>query len=234
MLEGDAKTTRQALEAARSIANYCLSRFPCDTPPNEMLDVPWFAEKVQAAIDAARLAEAPAAGRVPIGDTFQLIDSAEQPAAAQGAGPLVLRSARDCCCAPACSGSDPNCKTCHPVTHHLTEHPAVAALRVLVTVVKDYLRGALSCIRQFLSYIYISMESGISGTVGQAASPPPSPGYPILRLIGRIEVRRFPSGSVQIQGGSRGDGIIIQRADLIDLVAYLVETHRLTMAREAQ
>ena len=43
----------EAMAAAQSIANYCLTRFPCDTPPHPMLDVPWFAEKVQKAIDEA-------------------------------------------------------------------------------------------------------------------------------------------------------------------------------------
>ena len=28
-----------AVECAVSIANYCLTRFPCDTPPHPMLDV---------------------------------------------------------------------------------------------------------------------------------------------------------------------------------------------------
>lgn len=42
-----------ATRAAVSIANYCAGRFPTDPPPDEMLDVPWFAEKVRAAIDAA-------------------------------------------------------------------------------------------------------------------------------------------------------------------------------------
>lgn len=42
-----------AVECAIAIANYCLTRFPCDTPPHLMLDVPWFAEKVQKCIDEA-------------------------------------------------------------------------------------------------------------------------------------------------------------------------------------
>ncbi len=42
-----------AVECAVSIANYCLTRFPCDTPPHPMLDVPWFAEKVQRCIEEA-------------------------------------------------------------------------------------------------------------------------------------------------------------------------------------
>jgi hypothetical protein len=42
-----------AVECATSIANYCLTRFPCDTPPHPMLDIPWFAEKVQRCIDEA-------------------------------------------------------------------------------------------------------------------------------------------------------------------------------------
>lgn len=42
-----------AVECAVSIANYCLTRFPCDAPPHPMLDVPWFAEKVQRCIDEA-------------------------------------------------------------------------------------------------------------------------------------------------------------------------------------
>lgn len=46
-----------AMAAARSIANYCLTRFPTDTPPHDMLDVPWFAEAVQKAIDRAGLQE---------------------------------------------------------------------------------------------------------------------------------------------------------------------------------
>lgn len=46
-----------AIEAARGIANYCSTRFPTDTPPSAMLDVPWFSEKVQIAIDAAAAAE---------------------------------------------------------------------------------------------------------------------------------------------------------------------------------
>lgn len=41
-----------AFECADSIMNYCLTRFPCDTPPHPMLDRPWFAEKVQLAIEA--------------------------------------------------------------------------------------------------------------------------------------------------------------------------------------
>ena len=42
-----------AAECAKSIANYCLTRFPCDQPPHPLLDVPWFAEKVQLCIDEA-------------------------------------------------------------------------------------------------------------------------------------------------------------------------------------
>jgi hypothetical protein len=42
-----------AVECARIIANYCTTRFPGDTPPSELLDVPWFAEKVQKYIDQA-------------------------------------------------------------------------------------------------------------------------------------------------------------------------------------
>lgn len=42
-----------AVECAIAIANYCLTRFPCDTPPHPMLDVPWFAEQVQKCIDEA-------------------------------------------------------------------------------------------------------------------------------------------------------------------------------------
>jgi hypothetical protein len=42
-----------AKAAARSIANYCSTRFPTSEPPDDMLDVPWFAEKVQKAIDEA-------------------------------------------------------------------------------------------------------------------------------------------------------------------------------------
>lgn len=45
--------SHHALAAARSIANYCKTRFPCDMPPHELIDVPWFAEKIQKAIDAA-------------------------------------------------------------------------------------------------------------------------------------------------------------------------------------
>jgi hypothetical protein len=42
-----------AVECAAQIANYCLTRFPCDSPPHPMLDIPWFAEKVQRCIDDA-------------------------------------------------------------------------------------------------------------------------------------------------------------------------------------
>ena len=42
-----------AVECATSIANYCSTRFPCDTPPHPMLDVPYFTEKVQRCIDEA-------------------------------------------------------------------------------------------------------------------------------------------------------------------------------------
>ena len=42
-----------AVECAKSIANYCTTRFPTDTPPHPIVDVPWFAEKVQACIDEA-------------------------------------------------------------------------------------------------------------------------------------------------------------------------------------
>ena len=42
-----------AVECAVGIANYCMTRFPCDTPPHPMLDVPWFAEQVQKCIDEA-------------------------------------------------------------------------------------------------------------------------------------------------------------------------------------
>jgi len=42
-----------AVECARSIAEYCLTRFPCEQGPHPMLDIPWFAEKVQACIDEA-------------------------------------------------------------------------------------------------------------------------------------------------------------------------------------
>lgn len=48
-----------AIAAARSIVGYCLTRFPCDTPPDPRLDLPWFAEKVQQAIDAAPRKEQP-------------------------------------------------------------------------------------------------------------------------------------------------------------------------------
>ncbi len=47
------KISKEALKAGQAIANYCLTRFPSDTPPSELIDVPWFAEKVQIAIDAA-------------------------------------------------------------------------------------------------------------------------------------------------------------------------------------
>ena len=59
-------TSEHALKAARAIANYCTTRFPTDSPPHEMLDVPYFAEKVQQAIDAAlaeRDAQRPAKAR---------------------------------------------------------------------------------------------------------------------------------------------------------------------------
>lgn len=45
--------SQHALDAARPIADYCSTRFPTDAPPWDGLDVPWFAEKVQQAIDAA-------------------------------------------------------------------------------------------------------------------------------------------------------------------------------------
>lgn len=42
-----------AAECAIAIAEYCLTRFPCDQPPHQMIDVPYFAEKVQRCIDEA-------------------------------------------------------------------------------------------------------------------------------------------------------------------------------------
>jgi len=41
----------EATDAARSIANYCSARFQVDSEP--LLDLPWFAEAVQKAIDRA-------------------------------------------------------------------------------------------------------------------------------------------------------------------------------------
>jgi hypothetical protein len=45
------KISNEAFEAADSICNYCSTRFPTDQPVCDLLDKPWFAEKVQIAID---------------------------------------------------------------------------------------------------------------------------------------------------------------------------------------
>jgi hypothetical protein len=42
-----------AVKCAVAIANYCLTRFPCDQPPHPMLDVPCFAEEIQRCMDEA-------------------------------------------------------------------------------------------------------------------------------------------------------------------------------------
>lgn len=42
-----------AVECAMTIAEYCTGRFPSEQPPHPMLDVPYFAEKVQRCIDDA-------------------------------------------------------------------------------------------------------------------------------------------------------------------------------------
>ena len=44
--------SQSALNAAESMCHYCWTRFPGEVPPCESLDKPWFAEKVQAAIDS--------------------------------------------------------------------------------------------------------------------------------------------------------------------------------------
>lgn len=53
LLAENERPCRSAVECATAIANYCLTRFPCDSPPHPMLDVPWFAEKIQQCIDEA-------------------------------------------------------------------------------------------------------------------------------------------------------------------------------------
>lgn len=53
-----------ALQAAESIMNYCRTRFPCDTPPHPMLDLPWLAEKIQRAIDMAASTDKPCAAEL--------------------------------------------------------------------------------------------------------------------------------------------------------------------------
>jgi len=45
--------SEHAIDAARSICNYCCGRFPGGPRPNDLLDLPWMAEKIQLAIDAA-------------------------------------------------------------------------------------------------------------------------------------------------------------------------------------
>ena len=43
---------KAAFDAARSIGNFVSTRFPCpEAPVCELLDIPWFAERVQQAID---------------------------------------------------------------------------------------------------------------------------------------------------------------------------------------